>query len=568
MLWASFALAAAACTDYDADAGSARNQPFVSNQQSSFSGSSSGAAADASSRAGADAGHRDPFVPIDSWAPPVGPDAGSTDAGSTDAGGTDAGSNGAGDTAAALHGVSWGGGVHTMGGGGDTCRRVEAGGHTDPDSGGDAGSAGSDAASADAWQPDTAPVDKTSCVGRCGLYHAGGSCQCDKGCVSFGDCCPDYQKLCVDKDPGTPDAGKADAGSADAGGIDTGKTDAGKTDAGKTDAGKTDAGTTDAGPFDAGPFDGETAYTGPADAGMTDAASDTTHADGVKDDSLADSGPADSGPADSGPADAYDAGDSTWYPDWQGYPDASYPDGADIFGGVMKSCKLLYFAVFDENCKGKDLTAECIDKEASVGSLQARFLFSPLKDCVKANCIKPCQGAANTGDCVQECLGKHCAYPFFACLTEGEGGQNDCPTTLQCLEKPEYKDKIFKIATHCFGNAKHAAQKQVADFFACGQEPQTKSCFGEIATCYNTANPTASCSATIGCADICDKQGKGEACVFECIGKADADAVKLLDAVQQCQLDNCQDCNGPKGCGDSCSGKYCSAHWGACMADK
>ena len=57
-----------------------------------------------------------------------------------------------------------------------------------------------------------------TCVGKCGKYTSGASCQCDQGCSNFKDCCPDYEKLC--KKPGT-DAGSssgADAGSSSGGG--------------------------------------------------------------------------------------------------------------------------------------------------------------------------------------------------------------------------------------------------------------------------------------------------------------------------------------------------------------
>jgi hypothetical protein len=37
------------------------------------------------------------------------------------------------------------------------------------------------------------------CDGRCGSYSAG--CFCDAGCVQYGDCCSDYQRICVEGEP-------------------------------------------------------------------------------------------------------------------------------------------------------------------------------------------------------------------------------------------------------------------------------------------------------------------------------------------------------------------------------
>jgi len=39
-----------------------------------------------------------------------------------------------------------------------------------------------------------------SCVGKCGKYTSGATCQCDSGCAKFGDCCKDYKTECACKD--------------------------------------------------------------------------------------------------------------------------------------------------------------------------------------------------------------------------------------------------------------------------------------------------------------------------------------------------------------------------------
>jgi hypothetical protein len=534
---------AVACTDFEAQGGQANTQTLLSG-----TGESAGVA-------GADAGPadvNDPFVPVDTWSPP-----GTTDAGRSqpEASGTETSGGGPSDRFPGDAAPSDGGPPDAVAGDvdfKDIGPPSDAGPQDSslsdsslPDT------APADTSSPDAGAPELPPVkDTNSCAGRCGVYIAGAACQCDKGCSAFGDCCGDFVQLCAVPDAGAPDSGPTDAGASDAGPFDSGPADTAPADTAPTDTAPADTAPADTAPADTALADTAPADTAPADTAPADTA-------------LADTALADTAPADTGAG----SGDSAWHPDWGGFPDASFPDGTDIFGGVMKSCKLLYFSVFDENCKGADLSAACIDKEAKIGSQHAQFLFAPLKDCVKVNCVPKCKGSSNTGECIQQCLGKRCAYPFFACLTEGEGGKNDCPTTLACLESPEYKDKIFKIATHCFGNAQHLAQKQVADFFACSQAPQTSACFSQIQKCYDNKNATTSCNKTIQCFEKCEKDNKGEPCTFGCIGSADAEAVKLLDAVQQCQLDNCNDCNGPKGCADTCTEKWCKNEWLACSVD-
>ena len=36
----------------------------------------------------------------------------------------------------------------------------------------------------------------SSCAGKCGTYQSSSSCQCDVGCISYGDCCSDYNSVC------------------------------------------------------------------------------------------------------------------------------------------------------------------------------------------------------------------------------------------------------------------------------------------------------------------------------------------------------------------------------------
>jgi len=54
-----------------------------------------------------------------------------------------------------------------------------------------------------------------SCVGKCGKYEQGASCQCDSGCAQYGDCCPDLKQVCGGDDAGTTDAGEPDTTTPD-----------------------------------------------------------------------------------------------------------------------------------------------------------------------------------------------------------------------------------------------------------------------------------------------------------------------------------------------------------------
>ena len=338
----------------------------------------------------------------------------------------------------------------------------------------------------------------------------------------------------TDTDP--PDAGGVDGGPVDVGDVgapDTGAPDTGATDTGPTDGGPVDSGPTDSGPTDSGPTD-----SGPTDAGLADA---------VVDGGLADAGPTDAG------ADVFDA---AWDPDWSGYGDVSFADGSDVHGGVLDSCWSLFGIVFEETCTNNDLTVACVDAESALGSIYAQYLFEPLRKCMVANCIPKCTGPDSKA-CVEQCRGKHCAYPLFACASEGVSGSQDCPTTFACMQT--YENKFFSMAFHCFGKASAPAKKQLAEFFACGTEPQTDSCFDQIAACYGpTGNLT--CGETIACSDNCPPGD--DVCGFECIGKADADAQLKLDALWDCIIANCQ------GQPDSCISQKCPLQTTDCITDK
>lgn len=338
----------------------------------------------------------------------------------------------------------------------------------------------------------------------------------------------------------------------------------------------------DAGPADTIEPDGApdvVADAGPADVGAPDAAPDVfvdagpvdAGAPDVAPDVIVDAGPTDADPADAiapdmAPDATIDAGsgqpDAGWDPDWSGYPDASWPGDVDVYGGVITSCFNAYAYVFTESCVGAALTDACVDQAAADASVYTQFLFQPLRECAKQNCVAGCAAAGeNSPKCMEQCLGKQCAHPFFACLAQGETGSNDCPSTFACLG--QYEDKIFSIANKCFANATSDAQKQLATFFGCGQEPKTESCFEPIAACYGSGE--LDCVETVKCTSAC-KEGD-DVCGFECLGNATPKAQQKLDTLWDCIYQKCSDCSGPFGCGETCHTKLCQQEQLACILD-
>jgi len=520
------AVIAAGCADYDAGA---IDRPVIVTFPGSFS---SLGPADAGATDGASS-----IVTIDTWQPPAG-DAKTADSGA--------------DTAVRRAGdVIW----WDVGG--------EDAGPTDPiDAGGieDGGASEDGSPMADAGSVDDSVDD--------GVDDA------DEDAEDAPGPLPDV--ILPPEDGGAIDSA-ADAGATDTSIPDTSDPDAGPADSGPPDA-EEDAGppdvVEDAGPpdvvEDAGPPDVDEDAgppdvvedagppdvqedTAPVDAGPPDVAADAGPPDTVADAEPPDADPVDSGPPDSGGGDAVDA---AWDPDWGGYGDVSFPDGADVHGGVLDSCWSLYGIVFEETCTNNQLTVECVDKEAALGSLWAQYLFEPLRKCLVANCIPKCTGP-NSDKCMEQCRSKKCAYPLFACASEGESGKNNCPTTFACMQK--YDNKFFSMAFHCFGTASPMAKKQLAEFFACGTEPQTDSCFDQIAACYGPQG-NLTCNEAIQCSEACPNGD--DVCGFECIGKADADGQKKLDALWDCIVAKCQ------GQGDPCISKECPLEVADCIDDK
>ena len=73
---------------------------------------------------------------------------------------------------------------------------------------------------------DTGEPPAGTCEGRCGVFVPSAGCQCDPDCEEFGDCCPDYDALCISggdaisggdgESQVDPDAGSTDSAGDDA----------------------------------------------------------------------------------------------------------------------------------------------------------------------------------------------------------------------------------------------------------------------------------------------------------------------------------------------------------------
>lgn len=246
--------------------------------------------------------------------------------------------------------------------------------------------------------------------------------------------------------------------------------------------------------------------------------------------------------------------------DWQGYPDANFPDGADIYGGPINSCLSVYLFQ-QENCGKNSPTSACIDQAGQAGSLYANYLFEPLAECEKAVCVPQCAGALD-GTCLEKCIGKYCATQFLGCVANDTTGSSSCPTAFQCAG--QYPDKLLTIASACYANATPAAQKQMAALIGCSAQPQTSSCLPEIAACYQSANPTATCQQVATCTGGC---GSDQTCVWTCIGAASPAALQKIQALGDCQAACKAQCGGSQACTDDCNTKTCGAQVADCLGN-
>ncbi len=248
--------------------------------------------------------------------------------------------------------------------------------------------------------------------------------------------------------------------------------------------------------------------------------------------------------------------------DWVGYPDAIYPDDADIYGGAINSCLSLYLYQ-QETCGHTNPTAACIDSVASQGSLYANYLFEPVRACEDAYCVDLCATAV-TETCMSDCVGKHCPNQFLSCVSNDQHGTADCQATFSCAMG--YPGKLLTIGAKCYANGTLDAQLQVGGLISCETKPNTQSCFQAIGNCYDQgAAATNTCMQTVNCTQAC---GSAQECVWTCLGKANPAGRKAIDALGNCLVTVCgPKCNGDQTCQNACLGTDCAAQFSACMAN-
>jgi hypothetical protein len=265
--------------------------------------------------------------------------------------------------------------------------------------------------------------------------------------------------------------------------------------------------------------------------------------------------------ADAVPIDTPIANDLTG-PDWQGYPDANFPDDADIYGGAINSCLSLYLYQ-QETCSKNNPTAACIDDVAKQGSLYANYLFEPVRACQDAYCVDQCATASDE-TCMNQCIGKNCANQFLSCVSNDQQGTADCKTTFSCAMG--YPGKLLTIGAKCYANGTLSAQLQVGGLIACETKPNTDSCFQAVGDCYDQgALATNTCMQTITCTQNC---GSNQECVWTCLGKAAPAARKAVDALGDCMVTVCAPkCNGDQNCQNSCLSTDCSAQFSGCISN-
>lgn len=301
------------------------------------------------------------------------------------------------------------------------------------------------------------------------------------------------------------------------------------------------------------------------DAGFSDSAGETATDSASSDGGvITDVGLIDA--ADGG-TDVADTGlpDGIVVPDWQGYPaELPFAADADIYGGPIASCLSLYLYQ-NESCGDAHPTADCINTIAKDGSLYSQFLFAPLQQCETAVCTSLC-AAATDKSCMEGCVGKYCTAQFLACTSNAAYGADDCASTFKCSQ--QYPNKLLTISAKCYANASKDAQKQFSATISCTGQPQTQSCVQQVAACYgNAGGGTDSCSTTATCAQAC---AGDQNCAFACFGKANPQALTLLDAVLTCQLQKCKaKCDGspdPK-CGDTCMQNECKNELVQCLVN-
>ena len=363
-----------------------------------------------------------------------------------------------------------------------------------------------------------------------------------------------------------PDSVSSDVSADDAGALDTvadGQAVDAATDAVVSDVDQPDSGTEDAGVGDVSLQDAPDPDVGVVDATDLDAQLDADAVTDQADVQIPDGQLVDTFATDATSDSAADVDtDGLTGLDWVGYPDASFPDDADIYGGAINSCLSLYLYQ-QETCGKNNPTAACIDDVAGQGSLYANYLFEPVRACQNALCVDLCATATDE-TCMNQCIGKNCPNQFLSCVSNDQHGAADCKATFSC--SMGYPGKLLTIGAKCYANGTLDAQLQVGGLISCETKPNTDSCFQAIGDCYDQgAAATNSCAQTITCTQNC---AGAQDCVWTCLGSASPAGRQAIDALGDCMVTICNPkCNGDKTCSDACLGTDCATQFGACMAN-
>ncbi len=316
--------------------------------------------------------------------------------------------------------------------------------------------------------------------------------------------------------------------------------------------------TADAGPADT--VDDAADAVGDSTTDLPDVVEDSLPTDVVSD-TLSDA-VADLSSEDQNAADATLLPDGAAAPDWQGYGDISYPDGADIYGGAVGSCLSMYMLQID-TCGDTHPSAACIDGVVGDGSLYAQAMFQPLQQCEKAACIDLCATATDK-TCMEQCITKYCAPQFFACTSNAAIGASSCSDAWKCAQ--DYPGKFLTISAKCYAATSAVGQQQFSSVISCVSQPQSTSCVPEIATCFGAnAAGIENCGATSSCMGACNGD---QYCSWSCLGKASPQAVALVDAMWTCSLQKCKPkCNGAEPCQTDCLKSDCQQQLVKCLVN-
>ena len=428
--------------------------------------------------------------------------------------------------------------------------------------------------------PDPVEADPAlSCEGRCGEpLQDGAECACDASCAIFGDCCADYEALCVD----TPGEDVSECGD----GICDADEDA-----------------------QSCPGDCDTQTTGPCGDGV------------CGDDESAQSCPEDCAATQ----DSCGDGACSDEENPQSCPEDCAPTGGPV--GVVaclaEACPSEY-----ESCTADDTCVEVLDCIATCPPGDQNCLFGcsqlggfsmtainlglcgqesgcfdadpgPAAECgdgvcqpdageTSNNCPADCgdPGAPGDGWITDPCAVDYCSPSIEAC--EDIPG---CVETFECINSCQSQGCV----NECLSSASEEAITTLEELYGCyddncaggggtpGQDCVSEECGSELNTCLDDPN----CNFLLTCVQEC----QDDACVQQCAGQAGNEAIVIYNELADCFFANCanepfcgdgecgpgespnscpEDCGAPGGPGgdlEDCLEDNCEDELEACLDD-